>query len=149
MRVRDAMTEEVTFAGPDDTIVEVAQMMAEVDVGALPIGDADTLRGIITDRDILIRVVAQGRELARTRAADVMSSDVFTCSGEDRAEAVLTQMEERQVRRMPVTDDSGRIIGIVTRSNLVDSLRVHGQGSETDREAAESDALASPNQPAS
>jgi CBS domain-containing protein len=80
MLVSDIMATAVEFAAPDDTIQEAAALMGELDVGALPVGAADDLQGVLTDRDILFRVVAEGRDNAALRVREVMSRRVFTCS---------------------------------------------------------------------
>ncbi|ACJ00611.1 CBS domain-containing protein [Rhodospirillum centenum] len=112
MRVAEIMTRDVHFLSPDASVQQAARLMAELDVGALPVGEAADLRGILTDRDVLIRVVAQGRDPATTPVAAVMSSDVLTCTGEEPVEAVLLRMESRQVRRVPVLEE-GRVVGML------------------------------------
>jgi len=113
MSVADIMIPEVHFLNPDDTVRAAARMMAELDTGALPVGGPMDLKGILTDRDVLIRVVAQGRDPSATRVAEVMSADVATCRMSDAAESVLIEMERRQIRRMPVLDGDGRVVGMV------------------------------------
>ena len=118
MKVGDVMTHGVEFAPADATIQEAATIMAEQDVGALPIGAADAVEGILTDRDIILRVVVAGLDPRQTRVRDVMSSTVFRCRTDDTVDAALRNMREHQVRRLPVEDDGGRIIGIVSLSDL-------------------------------
>lgn len=119
MMVRDAMVEDVTVVASDTTVDAAAQIMAELDVGALPVGRLGAPpEGVITDRDILLRVVAARRDPRTTRIGEVMSTRLFCCHAEDDAEAVLRGMARHQVRRMPVIDAEGRLAGIVTRSDL-------------------------------
>lgn len=119
MRVSEAMASDVTVVAPGATIDAAAQIMADLDIDALPVGETEgALAGIITSRDILLRVVAPRRDPRTTRVAEVMSANVFTCAAEDEAEDVLREMERRQVRRMPVLDGDGRIVGLVTRDAL-------------------------------
>lgn len=112
MRVAEIMTRDVHFLRPDDTVQQAAQLMAELDTGALPVGAAAELKGILTDRDVLIRVVAQGRDPAATPVAEVMSSDVLTCAAAEEVESVVRRMESRQVRRVPVLEE-GRVVGML------------------------------------
>lgn len=114
MKASDVMAEDVRALAPDETIQSAAQMMAELGVGALPVGTSEDIQGILTDRDILIRVVAMGLDCAATAVRDVMSSDVVTCTADTPLERIRQQMTERQIRRMPVLDADRRLIGLVT-----------------------------------
>jgi CBS domain-containing protein len=119
MRVREVMASDVTVVAPSTTIDAAAQIMADLDVDALPVGETEAApAGIITSRDILLRVVAPRRDPRTTRVAEAMSADVFCCAAEDDTADVLREMERRQVRRMPVLDGDGRIVGLVTRDAL-------------------------------
>jgi CBS domain-containing protein len=119
MRVSEVMASDVSVVAPGTTIDAAAQIMADLDVDGLPVGETEeTLAGIITSRDILLRVVAPRRDPRTTRVAEAMSTNVFTCAPEDEAAVVLRDMERNQVRRMPVVDGNGRIVGLVTRAAL-------------------------------
>jgi CBS domain-containing protein len=119
MLVQDVMIDDVHCIAPDASIAEAAQMMADLDIGALPVeAEGRRVAGIITRGDILIRVVAQGRDPQTTRVADAMSADLFTCTPEDPVEDAIRAMEEHQVRRMPVLDGEGRMVGLVTLADL-------------------------------
>ena len=118
MLVHHVMVRDVQVIEPDAMTDEAARMMADLDIGALPVVERDALRGIITDRDVLIRVVAQCRDPRETRVADVMSSTLFTCDPADTVDAAIVAMERHQVRRMPVVDSEGRLIGVVTLGDL-------------------------------
>lgn len=119
MLVREVMVTDVTVISPDTTIDAAAQLMADLDVGALPVGTEDSVpEGIITGRDILFRVVAPRRDPRSTRVGEVMSRDLLCCRAEDDVERVRREMERRQVRRMPVVDAERRMIGMVTESDL-------------------------------
>ncbi|MEK0084383.1 CBS domain-containing protein [Benzoatithermus flavus] len=118
MRVSDVMTRGVEFVPADATIQEAATAMAEHDIGAILVGSAERLEGILTNRDIILRVVVEGRHPAKTRVGGVMSSTLFTCTSDDGPEEALALMEERQVRRLPVLEDE-RVVGIVTRRDLL------------------------------
>ena len=117
MRIADVMTPDVEFVDAATSIQDAAITMGELSVGALPIGTADDLQGIITDRDILFRVVAKGLPPS-TIVADVMTARLFSCRQDDQIDTALDLMGARNVRRLPVLDTDGRMVGIVTLSDL-------------------------------
>lgn len=117
MKIRDCMSTDVRMARPDDSLETVAQTMAEIDAGAMPVSDDERLIGMITDRDIAIRGVAQGmgpEDLVR----DVMSTDVMYCFEDDPVEHVLENMGDIQLRRLPVLNREKRLVGIVSLGDL-------------------------------
>jgi CBS domain-containing protein len=112
------MTREVRVASPGQSIREVARIMAEIDAGAMPVGDNDRLVGMITDRDIAIRAVAQGKG-PDTPVRDVMSTEqVLYCYEDEELDHVAKNMSEQQVRRLPVVNREKRLVGIVSLGNL-------------------------------
>ena len=118
MRVSDAMTGEVRVASPGQSIREVAKIMAEIDAGAMPVGDNDRLVGMITDRDIAIRAVAEGKG-PDTPVREVMSTEtVLYCYEDEELDHVAKNMSEQQVRRLPVVNRDKRLVGIVSLGNL-------------------------------
>ena len=117
MKVSDIMTRDVHLLGPDQTIREAASIMADIDAGALPVGENDRLVGMITDRDIVVRAVAKGKSLD-TRVADVMSKEVLYCFDTDDIDAVARNMGKSQVRRLPVVNRDKRLVGIVSLGDL-------------------------------
>jgi CBS domain-containing protein len=116
-KISEVMTSEVQIVRPDDTLQDAAAMMAEQDVGALPVCDGSRLQGMITDRDIAVRAVANGRD-ADTPVREVMSEDVIWCSEDDGTQDVLERMGERQIRRIPVVDANRNLVGIVSLGDL-------------------------------
>lgn len=128
MRVREVMVTDVAVISPDTTIDAVAQMMADLDIGALPVGGDETPEGIVTDRDILLRVVAPRRDPRITRAGEVMSRDLYCCHADDDVAAVEREMERRQVRRAPVVDGDGHMVGMVAREDLARAAAGSGIG---------------------
>ena len=124
MRVSEAMTRDVYVANPDETIQQAAIAMAGLDAGALPVGDDDRLVGMITDRDIAIRAVADGKG-PEARVRDVMTTDVKYCFGDQDLEEVTLNMGEIQVRRLPVVDRDKRLVGILS---LGDVAVINGDG---------------------
>lgn len=117
MKVNEAMTKHVTIASPEQSICEAARLMAECDSGALPVGENDRLVGMITDRDIAIRAVAQ-RLSPDTPVRAVMSQEVLYCYADEDLAKVLENMGDQKVRRLPVVDRDKRLVGIVSLGDL-------------------------------
>ena len=118
MRVSEAMTREVRVATPEQSIRDVAQIMAEIDAGAMPVGENDRLIGMITDRDIAIRAVAQGKG-PETPVREVMSdSKVLYCFEDDDLNEIAKNMGHEKVRRLPVVNKDKRLVGIVSIGNI-------------------------------
>ena len=118
MRVSEAMTREVCVADPGQSIREVAKIMAEIDAGVMPVGENDRLVGMITDRDIAIRAVGQGKG-PDTPVREVMSTEqVLYCYEDEDLDHVAKNMSEQQVRRLPVVNRDKRLVGIVSLGNL-------------------------------
>lgn len=118
VQVADVMTADIEFVEAGMSVAEVAATMGDLSVGALPVGSADDLQGIITDRDILFRVVAKGLSNAEVTAGEVMTTTIFSCRQEDAITTALDLMGARNIRRLPVLDANGRMIGLVTLSDL-------------------------------
>jgi len=116
MRVADAMTRDVQLASPDQSIIEAAKMMADGDCGSLPVGENDRLVGMVTDRDIVIRALAQGRTDCKIR--DVMSQDIKYCFEDDDVDDVAHNMGDLQIRRLPVLSKDKRLVGIVSLGDI-------------------------------
>ena len=117
MNVADVMTRDVEFVLPSATVAEAAMAMGDLSVGALPVGSAEDLQGILTDRDILFRVVAAGRSNT-VLVGEVMTPTIYSCRQEDRLTAALDLMSARNVRRLPVLDTGGHVVGLVTLADL-------------------------------
>ena len=122
MNVGDLMTRDVEFIEASATVAEAAATMGDLGVGALPVGSADDLQGILTDRDILFRVVAKGLGNAQALVGDVMTTTIFSCRPEDTVTTALNLMGARNLRRLPVLDGNGRVIGLVTLADLSRTL---------------------------
>jgi CBS domain-containing protein len=131
MRVSECMTREVKIANPDQSLRNAAQAMAEVGAGVLPVGDNDRLVGMITDRDIAIRGVAQGRG-PDDKVRDVMTAEIRYCFEDEDIGDVLRNMGDIQVRRLPVLDRNKRLVGIISLGDLAaDGSRVGTRTAET------------------
>jgi CBS domain-containing protein len=117
--IQEVMTREVQSISPQETIQRAAQMMDELNVGAIPVLDGQKLVGMITDRDITVRATAAGQAPNNTRVGDIMSTDVRTCSPEQTVDEVLGQMGDVQIRRVPVVDQtSQQVVGIVSMGDM-------------------------------
>jgi CBS domain-containing protein len=136
------MTRGVRSMRPGDNAQLAAQAMDELDVGVIPVCDGDRLVGMVTDRDITLRVVAQGRQPAQTPLRELMSPDVQTCREDDDLEEAAMRMEQAQIRRLPVIDDDGRLVGMLSLGDIAtkgdpdqasDALSGISEPSEPDR----------------
>lgn len=117
--IQDVMTRDVQSISPQETIQRAAQMMDELNVGAIPVLDGQKLVGMITDRDITVRATAAGQAPDSVRVGDIMSTDVRTCSPNQTVDEVLGQMGDVQIRRVPVVDENSQeVIGIVSMGDM-------------------------------
>ena len=123
MRVSEVMSRGVQVARLDQSIQEAARMMREMDVGSLPVAQEDRLVGIITDRDIAVRAVAEN-EAPSTKVRDVMTQDTKSCFDDEDADEVARRMGEQQVRRLLVVNRDWELVGILALADLAN------QGSE-------------------
>ena len=120
MRVAEVMSRNVQMAGPDDSVQDVAKRMVDDDVGFMPVGDGNRLVGTVTDRDIVARAVALGRDSKKTKVRDVMSHDIKYCFDDEDMDHVIQNLGELQLRRLPVVNREKRLVGIVS---LADAAR--------------------------
>ncbi|SRR5579884_2183092 len=118
MLVREVMTREVECVAPDATLQQAAQKMRDLDVGPLPVCDNDRLAGMITDRDIAVRAVAEGRDPKATRVRDAMTAGVDYCFEDDDVGQAARVMKEKQIRRLAVLNHDKRLVGIVSLGDL-------------------------------
>ena len=118
MNIQDVMTPDVSYVRPDTPILEIARKMRDADIGSMPVVDDDRLIGMVTDRDIVIRIVAEGAELATATARAAMSPGVLYCYDDDSVEQVLDSMGDRQIRRLPVLNRDKRLVGFVSLGDL-------------------------------
>jgi CBS domain-containing protein len=130
MLVREVMTKSVEIASPEDTIHDAARAMADEDCGALPVGENDRLVGMITDRDIVVRAIAQGKQPDECKVRDVMSREVKYVYDDETTDGLAQNMSELQIKRMPVIDRNKRLVGIVSLGDLANK-------GDTKHEAAE------------
>lgn len=118
MRIGDVMSRDVCVVSPATTLREAAREMARRDVGCLPVGEDDRLVGIVTDRDIVVRAVAQARPADVTTVQDVMTTDVRCCYEDQSLDDAIEAMRRHQVRRLPVLDRQHLLVGIVSLGDI-------------------------------
>ncbi|MEO8837011.1 MAG: CBS domain-containing protein [Caldimonas sp.] len=131
-KVAEIMTRSIATVQRDETLQAAARRMREMDVGSLPVLDGKALAGMVTDRDIAIRGVAEGMIPQESLVSDVMTEDVRFCRADDTVEQVMAEMGEDQVRRLPVLDAGNEIVGIVSLGDV--ATRQSGHTDETLRE---------------
>jgi CBS domain-containing protein len=117
MNVSEAMTAQVATARPGDSVRKVAGVMVNVDSGAVPVVEDGRILGLVTDRDIVLRVVATGGDLD-TPVSEIMSEDVQTCGADDNLADAAAQMASHQIRRLVVTGEKGNLVGILSLGDL-------------------------------
>jgi CBS domain-containing protein len=132
MQVYDIMTPTVHIADPNMTIRDAARCMRADDVGALPVGENDRLVGMVTDRDIVVRAVAEARSPGNTTVREVMSKGICYCFEDDDAEGAAQVMAKHQVRRLPVLNRDKRLVGVVALADLGRSEDEAAQDALTD-----------------
>jgi CBS domain-containing protein len=112
------MTRHVRVVNPEETVQQAARMMGEADAGAIPVGENDRLIGMVTDRDLAVRVLGEGKDPSRTKVRDVMSPNTAYVFEDQDIDTVAESMRGRQVRRMPVLNRDKRLVGIVSLGDL-------------------------------
>lgn len=125
-QIKDVMTPNPASCDPQATVVEAAKVMAREDVGPIPVVEGDRLVGLVTDRDLVVRVLAEGRDPEGTTVGEVASTDVVAVSPDDDLDQALRLLAEKQVRRLPVVEGE-RLVGIVAQADVAR----HGQDSKT------------------
>ncbi len=129
--IRELMTADPTTVEPSATAVDAARVMKQEDVGPVPVVESgDRLAGIVTDRDLVLRVVAEGRDPQATTVGEIMSRDLATVDPDQPLDEALRLMARHQVRRLPVCEEDGRLVGIVAQADIATELgddRVTGQ----------------------
>ena len=128
MRVSEAMTRDVKIANPNQSLHDVARIMADDDVGSLPVGENDRLVGMITDRDIAVRAVAEGKSPDRTTVGEVMSREVKYCFDDEDIAEVARNMGDIQLHRLPVVDHDKRLVGIIALADIANAAGAEPAG---------------------
>jgi CBS domain-containing protein len=140
MKIQDVMTPDPSSVTPDSPVRDAARIMKEEDVGIVPVVDDQSSRrlvGVITDRDLAIRIVAEERG-ASTRVGDVMTvSELATCAPDEDLDEVMDTMGAEQVRRIPIVDERGALVGIVSQADVVRKARDDSKAEQTVEQISE------------
>lgn len=118
MNIGDIMTQNPEAAQMTDTIVDVATIMRDINVGFIPIMNGDILAGVITDRDIVLRGVAEGLDLSSTSIGEIVSSDIQAVAPDTNVEEAASIMEDNKIRRLPVVDEFGVLVGVCSLGDI-------------------------------
>ena len=121
--VRDVMSSDCECIGEHDSLSDAAKRLAELDVGAMPIcGDDDRLKGMLTDRDIVVKAIARGKDPDSTEASELAEGKPIVIGADESIEHALSKMKEHKIRRLPVIDDDKKLCGIVSQGDLATSI---------------------------
>ncbi|HEX9840269.1 MAG TPA: CBS domain-containing protein [Anaerolineales bacterium] len=137
----DVMTENLVYSSPDDTVSHVAQLMKKEDIGPVLIvdnEDSKRLVGIVTDRDLALKVVAEGRDPQTTKVEEVMTRKLITCRPDDDVESAMKAMAQYQLRRIPVVENGNRLVGIISQADVATRVDEPEKTAEVVREISES-----------
>jgi CBS domain-containing protein len=118
MQVREAMHKGVEWMAPTTSLAELAQTMRKHDIGAIPIGENDRLIGMVTDRDIVVKGLANGKDASGLTARDVMTQGIVYCRANEELGDALRIMEDKKIRRLPVLDENKRMIGMLSLGDV-------------------------------
>lgn len=140
-KLKDIMTPHVDVIAPNAIAEEAATQMKDLNVGAIPVCDGEKLVGMITDRDLVVRVMAERRDPKTTRVTEAMSSDILFCYEDDDIEKASRVMAQHQIRRLPILSTEKKLVGIVSLGDLA----VHGTDAHTSGDILEQ--VSSPAQP--
>jgi CBS domain-containing protein len=117
-KIRDVMTPNPRTIEPSATVQEAAKLMRDLDVGPIPIVENGSVSGIVTDRDIVLNVVAEGKDPSATTVGQIASRDLITVDPEQTLDEALRLMGQHQIRRLPVCEEDGRLVGIVAQADI-------------------------------
>ena len=117
-KVHEVMTDRPRAVTPETTVYEAAQLMKNDDIGSLPMLDGEQLAGMVTDRDIVIRAIAEGKDPRGMPVREVASRELVTVNADEELSSALQLMASQQVRRLPVVDDAGRLVGILAQADV-------------------------------
>jgi CBS domain-containing protein len=128
MKVKSAMHDGAVWLSPDTPLPKLAKMMRNQDIGAIPIGENDRLIGMVTDRDIVCRAVAKGKDPSKLTARDVMTKGISYCQSDHELEEALGVMEKQKIRRLPVIDENKRLVGMLSLGDISHAAAKHVTG---------------------
>ena len=122
MEIAAAMHRQADWTTADTPVVEVARRMQQDDIGAIPVGKDDKLIGMVTDRDIALRVIAAGRDPIKTTAEEIMTKGIVYCRTTESVEDAIHLMDQKKIRRLPVIDDNKRLVGMLSLGDISHSV---------------------------
>ncbi len=140
-KCKDVMTKDPTCCEPGDSVVKVAQIMKREDVGSVPVVDSKSSRklvGIVTDRDLVLKVIAEGHDPKTTRVEEVMSKELVTCRADDDVDVAMQAMAQFQLRRIPIVDNDDRLVGIISQADVATRVGEPEKTAEVVREISQS-----------
>lgn len=118
MQVKSGMTREIESISPDATIIDAARKMRDRDIGALPVCEGEHVIGMITDRDITVRLTAEKKDPEKTTVREVMTSEIEFAFDDEQVEEIAEKMKAKKIRRMPIVDHEERVVGILSLGDL-------------------------------
>ena len=122
MKIKDIMNPQTNLLSSGASVREAAEKMESTGVGFLPVGDTDQLRGTLTDRDIVLRAVAKGKDIDKINVEEILTTSILYCREDQDVDEVARDMAKQQVRRMPVVNEDQRLVGIVTIGDMAQHL---------------------------
>jgi CBS domain-containing protein len=122
MKVKEMMHKGAEYVAPNAKLQVIAKKMRDYDVGSIPVCEGGKIVGMVTDRDIAVRALANGKDLSKLEAKDVMSKDVVFCRDNEEAEDAIRIMEDNRIRRLPVLNDAKRLVGMVSLGDISHAL---------------------------
>ena len=142
-KCNEVMTKNPVCCLPNDMVAKVAQLMKSKDIGPVPIIENEQTKklvGIVTDRDLALKIVAEGRDAKSTKAEEVMTRKVVTCRGEDDVQKALDAMSQRQLRRIIVVDNDNKIVGIIAQADVATRVDQPAKTAEVVKDISQSNA---------
>jgi CBS domain-containing protein len=133
-KCNEVMTKDPVYCLPNDAVARAAQLMKKENVGPIPVIENERTKklvGIVTDRDLALKVVADGRDPKATKVEEVMTREVVTCRPEDDLQRALDAMSEHQLRRIPVVDDGNKLVGIIAQADVATRVKQSQKTAET------------------
>jgi CBS domain-containing protein len=123
MKVKDVMHKGVEWAAPSTPVPDLARLMQKHDIGSIPVGENDRLIGMVTDRDIVCRGLANGKDVSKLTARDVMTSNIVWCHADEDLDDATRIMEDKKIRRLPVIDKNKRMVGMLSLGDISHSAK--------------------------
>lgn len=120
MKVREVMHEGVTWVDPNASVMDLARKMRDEDIGSIPVGENDRLVGMVTDRDIVCKGLANGKDVSKMTARDLMTGPIVYCRADEDVEDAVRIMEEHAIRRLPVINENKRMVGMLSMGDVAD-----------------------------